>query len=528
MKKVVFLACAALLSTVISASAQTFSVAKYKGDKQCAISLTFDDGVQEDYTLIAPHLNRFDLDGTFTINGGVIGDLDDHYSPRMTWDEVRSLAADGHEISNHSWSHPNLTTLSDEDLHKQIYKNDSIIVAEVGIHPTTFIYPYNSRDERVIKACRVGRVGTREYQFALGQRDDHQTKESIAAWLRQQIDEGLWGVTMTHGIYTAWDQWDEPWVLWDFFKEIAWKSDSIWCGTFAEVSAYTTERDSIKLDIKKLKGKRADKWKDCTSITPILNLDDKLFGETLTMKMTDAKIGQPIIAEQGGKTLNLYMRGNEILFDFNPYGGEILVKTLKADPLAGKTINVFGDSYVENHVHPYQETWHYKVAQKHGMKYNNYGKNGACIAFDRTKEGFGIPLYQKYTMMTDSADYVLVVSGHNDAYFISRDSTNIEPFKQHLEDLCVSLRQKYPNAKIGFVSPWNVYKNGFPIVTKAIEAACKRHGFHFLNASATSGIEMMNPEFRQKYCQFPTDNAHLNSDGHDLLVPLAEQFLMGM
>lgn len=41
-------------------------------------------------------------------------------------------------------------------------------------------------------------------------------------------------------------------------------------------------------------------------------------------------------------------------------------------PLYGKTINVIGDSYVRNHRRPVNEAWHYKVAEKYGMKYNNY------------------------------------------------------------------------------------------------------------------------------------------------------------
>ena len=44
-------------------------VAKYKGDKACAISYTFDDGLAEHYTLVAPQLERRGFRGTFFING---------------------------------------------------------------------------------------------------------------------------------------------------------------------------------------------------------------------------------------------------------------------------------------------------------------------------------------------------------------------------------------------------------------------------------------------------------------------------
>ena len=43
-----------------------------------------------------------------------------------------------------------------------------------------------------------------------------------------------------------------------------------------------------------------------------------------------------------------------------------------ADELNGKRIGVIGDSYVRNHKEPFENTWHYKFAKKHGMEYFNY------------------------------------------------------------------------------------------------------------------------------------------------------------
>ena len=517
-----------MFSVGMFASAQEVSVARYQGDRVCAVSLTFDDGVQEDYTLIAPHLDRYALKATFAINGYYIGDLDDHYSPRMTWEECRSLVRSGHELSNHSWSHPKLTTLSDDSLRMEIARNDSAIEKETGKRPVTFIYPYNAVDERVRTATMEGRICNREYQFGLGQANSHQTRESIQQWLRQQIDERAWGVTMSHGIYTAWDRWEEPWILLDLFRELAYKSDTIWTETFAKVGAYVTERDAVKLDVVKKKG--------IITVTPSLDLDPVLFGEKLTLKVSGmpkpgSKAAKKVFgyrAVQEGKNLPLILKGDDLLCDFNPYGGPITIEPIKEDPLAGKTINIIGDSYVANHRQPYENAWHYKVAARHGMTYNNYGRNGGAIAFDRTNRNFGKALYVRYADMADDADYVLVVAGHNDANFIKQSADSLVPFLEHLEDFYVGLRQKYPHAKIAVVSPWNLSSEGFPIVIRAIQEACERHGFPFLNAATTSGIEVENPEFRKKYFQHPGDRAHLNPEGHDLLVPWGEQFLISL
>lgn len=69
--------------------------------------------------------------------------------------------------------------------------------------------------------------------------------------------------------------------------------------------------------------------------------------------------------------------------------------------LYGKRMVIMGDSYVKNHVRPVSETWHYKLAAKYHMEYHNYGWNGNCIAFDRTAQGFGPALCERYVTMTD-------------------------------------------------------------------------------------------------------------------------------
>ena len=64
------------------------------------------------------------------------------------------------------------------------------------------------------------------------------------------------------------------------------------------------------------------------------------------------------------------------------------------DELNGKRIGVIGDSYVRNHKEPFENTWHYKFAKKHGMEYFNYGKNGNSIAYSSPR--WGKAMYLRY------------------------------------------------------------------------------------------------------------------------------------
>ena len=236
-----FIMSLSVFSTLAACSAvEDARITEYRDGKKAAVSLTFDDGILDHYTLVAPHL---DSRGTFWVNGISIGKPDYNYAPRLTWEMCREMSERGHEISNHSWSHPNLTGLSEEALREEVFRNDDAIEKATGKRPVTFCYPYNAQNELVARVCHEGRIATRDFQEAQGQVNSHSTPESLRAWLDRVIAEGDWGVTMTHGIHHGWDQWEDEQVLWDFYKDLAARQDDVWIDTFAAVAAYRAERE---------------------------------------------------------------------------------------------------------------------------------------------------------------------------------------------------------------------------------------------------------------------------------------------
>ena len=199
------------------------------------------------------------------------------------------------------------------------------------------------------------------------------------------------------------------------------------------------------------------------------------------------------------------------------------------DDSSGKTMCVFGDSYVANHLRPYTEAWHSKVAERMGMKYINFGRNGSSIAFDRSKEGFGREMTERYKELPDSIDILLVIAGHNDADWVAKYG-GWDKFTKSLDTLCRSLKERYPDTAIGFVTPWNVDRPYFKELIEEIISTCGRYGIPVLDAAHTSGIDVNNPEFRAKYFQGGgvNDTAHLNAAGHDLLLDYGEKFIRSL
>jgi peptidoglycan-N-acetylglucosamine deacetylase len=100
------------------------------------IAMTFDDGPSAKLTpklldLLAAH----HIKATFFLIGQNVAE-----SPEIVAREER----EGHEIANHSWSHPSLAKLSDDAVRGQLRKTEDAIRSAAGHAPTLLRPPYGS------------------------------------------------------------------------------------------------------------------------------------------------------------------------------------------------------------------------------------------------------------------------------------------------------------------------------------------------------------------------------------------------
>lgn len=77
----------------------------------------------------------------------------------MTWDELKLMHADGHEIGSHSQTHAILPLTSDEQLESEVAGSRAHLKERLGFEIDTFCYPNGDCDERV--AAAVQRAGYR-------------------------------------------------------------------------------------------------------------------------------------------------------------------------------------------------------------------------------------------------------------------------------------------------------------------------------------------------------------------------------
>ena len=317
-KRILILVFSCFVSAVFAGQqlVDSIYVAKYKDDKQCAISYTFDDGLEEHFTLVYPRFQQLGFKATFWVNGNTINQdaIKRSEKPRISWNNLKLMSDNGMEISNHGWSHKNLTKCTPEELKIEIERNDSIIEAQTGKRPVTFCYAGNAKNEMVIKSASVNRVATRTSQFSMG-------SKSTSKNLRQRIDTLLqhrdWGIAMIHGITYGYDAFKSDSVLWNHLNEVKTIENTIWIGTFKEVAAYVAEQKNIQLLIRHNKNK--------TVIKPVIKLDHRLFNEPLTMVLKANSCDQLKVSQKKQELL-LKIVGNKATFEFNPSDGPIIVE----------------------------------------------------------------------------------------------------------------------------------------------------------------------------------------------------------
>ncbi len=129
----------------------------------CKIALTFDDGPHPAYTPdILQVLADLQVPATFFLIGR---NIEKH--PEL----VAATVAAGHELANHTFSHPVLWQLADRDIAAEINQTDRLIRAIIGRKPRFFRPPMGLFSPRVLDL--VEQTGYRAVIGDVYPRDPH-------------------------------------------------------------------------------------------------------------------------------------------------------------------------------------------------------------------------------------------------------------------------------------------------------------------------------------------------------------------
>ncbi|MFF1479908.1 polysaccharide deacetylase family protein [Streptomyces sp. NPDC058301] len=153
------------------------------------IALTFDDGPGPYTAQLLDILGREGVRATFFL----VGEKPVHTYP----DLVRRIAAQGHTIGNHTWTHPVLTGLPEAEVLRQLSLTQSVLQQLTGVKPTLMRPPKGLTDARVTGAARA--LGLAQILWNVTATDYHNTTtELVRKLVLERARPG--GVVLLHDV----------------------------------------------------------------------------------------------------------------------------------------------------------------------------------------------------------------------------------------------------------------------------------------------------------------------------------------
>lgn len=157
------------------------------------IAMTFDDGPNPQLTpKLLDMLKERGIKATFFVVGKNVEEY-----PEI----VRRMAAEGHEVANHSWSHPALTKLGAESFRKQIESTNDAIAKATGKRPVLMRPPYGATS--AILNRRLGeQYGLKVILWSVDPLDwKYRNSNRVYSYITQNTQPG--SIILTHDIHAT-------------------------------------------------------------------------------------------------------------------------------------------------------------------------------------------------------------------------------------------------------------------------------------------------------------------------------------
>ncbi len=241
-------------------------VEKWREGAKAAISFTDDEGVPEPYEILMPEVERRGWKMTWFIE--TKAQLADG-----SWPHIKDAYLRGHEVADHTYTHPDMTTLNESQIRGEIESAiaDLRKYIDPNIKLDSFAYPYEAWDERsknivlqYHRYARAGYMGEKPipindaynpnwgYLNAMATTNDH----PLTAWNRWvdlTVQSGGWFIEEWHGVSDGnrsggW----EPRTMDEFrshFDKIQTYNKDIWVSPMGKVGNYIEKRQRTVVDV---------------------------------------------------------------------------------------------------------------------------------------------------------------------------------------------------------------------------------------------------------------------------------------
>lgn len=193
-----------------------YQITRWGGGSKNKIALTFDDGPDERFTPgILDTLKRYKVKATFFVIG---------MNANGHIDLLHRLVNEGHEIGNHTFTHPNIAITPHKQLKLELNATERLLEGELGVRTLLFRPPYAEdvepeTPEEVAPLLYTGNLG----YYTIGMQIDPNDWRSpgvdkIVDAIVQQATSGLGNVVLLHD--SGGDRWQTVAALPKIIEEL--------------------------------------------------------------------------------------------------------------------------------------------------------------------------------------------------------------------------------------------------------------------------------------------------------------------
>ncbi|MFA5260427.1 MAG: polysaccharide deacetylase family protein [Candidatus Omnitrophota bacterium] len=307
------------------------SVARFKDNKQCAISFNFDDGSKSVYTMVLPVFDKYGYKVTVLVNPGWTTDQpsNPYYG---SWEEWKAASERGHEIGNHSMNHRYLMEVPEDVFASEIHESYNLIAEKIGTPPRSFAFPFDQSTPEMVTKVGELHPAIRERGYLSRVNDNiflpvYGGDKFSASIGRRLIDlvlvKRLWVVAECHAVKTEEVMTFKPITiefLEDHLSYIKDNEERIWVDTFANTYSYMAERQASRLNILESGDRR---------IVFVLDhdLDKSVYQMPLTVVVNTAPQNPySASAQTAGKDMQATLRGTLIILNVLPGPDPVTVR----------------------------------------------------------------------------------------------------------------------------------------------------------------------------------------------------------
>lgn len=228
-------------------------IADYKGDRQAAISLTFDDGWKGQVENTLAIIDPIGIKGTFFFMPHA---MEKTPQAHATWADAKAMQANGHEIGTHDKVKPKLHELDKAALETKINTAYQLIADKTGVAPVCFALPGGSQLSETVKEVAYqrhafvrkpntfpdiaeipayGNAGKKKWNL-----------EREQGRIEDAITNGKWRIPVIHAIVKGYAPFPSKDAFRVYCEWLHAQRDRIWIAPMGTVARYIQARKTAK------------------------------------------------------------------------------------------------------------------------------------------------------------------------------------------------------------------------------------------------------------------------------------------